>query len=313
VDLALLAARALHFTATVSLSGVVFFCIFVAEPALRPMPQYDAKREAKQFYDRLRLIFWISLILAGISGVAWFFCVVTEISDRPASETFSDDTAWTVLSDTEFGHIWIARLFIGALLAATVWIQSQERKPNWCSLFQALLAAAFVASLAWAGHAAATLGLQGDIHLASDVLHLVAVCAWVGGLLPYAILLKTFQREPAAILATRRFSDLGILAVGTILVTGIVNTWSLVGSVGALFGTEYGRLLMAKMVLFLVMVGVAAVNRLQLSPRLEVDRTTSKLERNSLIEAGLGIIVLFIIGALGTLPPAIHDYAGHVH
>ena len=69
---------------------------------------------------------------------------------------------------------------------------------------------------------------------------------------------------------------------------------------------------MVKVALFLMMLGIATVNRLQLSPRLEVDGTTRKLERNSLIEAGLGVILL-IVGALGTLPPAIHDYAGHMH
>ena len=246
------------------------------------MAQYAAQREVKQFCDRLHLIFWISLILAGISGLAWFFCVVSEISDRPLSEIFSDDIAWTVLSATDFGRIWIARLFIGALLAATVWFQSREVKPNWCSLFQVLLAAAFGASLAGAGHAAATPGIPGDIHLTSDILHIVAVGAWIGGLLPYVLLLKTFRGEPAAIVATQRFSNLGIFAVGTLLVTGVINTWNLVGSVGALFGTGYGRLLMVKVALFLMMLGIATVNRLQLSPRLEVDGTTRKLERNSL-------------------------------
>ena len=123
----------------------------------------------------------------------------------------------------------------------------------------------------------------------------------------------TFRGEPAAIVATQRFSNLGIFAVGTLLVTGVINTWNLVGSVGAFFSTGYGRLLMVKVALFLMMIGIATVNRLQLSPRLEVDGTTRKLERNSLIEAGLGVIVLLIVGALGTLPPAIHDYAGHMH
>ena len=119
MDFTLVAARALHFAATISACGVVFFCIFVAGPAIGSMAEYAVQRDVKQFYDRLHLIFWISLILAGISGLAWFFCVVSEISDRPLSEIFSDDIAWTVLSATDFGRIWIARLFIGALLAAS--------------------------------------------------------------------------------------------------------------------------------------------------------------------------------------------------
>lgn len=313
VGFPLIAARALHFAATISACGTVFFCFFVAEPAIGSKAQYEVQRDVKEFCAWLHLIFWISLVLALISGLAWFSCVASEIGDRPASKIFSDDTAWTVLNDTVFGRIWIARLVIAALLGATVWFQSRDKTQNWSSVSQALLAAGFVASLAWAGHAAATPGLQGNIHLISDILHLVAVSAWVGGLLPYVLLLEAFGREPAAIIATQRFSNLGILAVGTILVTGLVNTCNLVGSVGALVGTGYGRLLLTKIVLFLLMVGFATINRLRLSPRLATDDTTSKLERNSLIEAGLGLIVLFVIGALGTLPPAIHDYAGHMH
>ena len=82
----------------------------------------------------------------------------------------------------------------------------------------------------------------------------------------------------------------------------------------AVAGRADGRVLMVKVALFLMMLEIlATVNRLQLSPRLEVDGTTRKLERNSLIEAGLGVFVLLIVGALGTLPPAIHDCAGHMH
>ena len=197
-------ARRLCVAAWVSQWRVVFFCIFVAAPAIGSMAPYAVQRDVKQFYDRLHLIFWISLILAGISGLAWFFCVVSEISDRPLSEIFSDDIAWTVLSATDFGRIWIARLFIGALLAATVWFQSREVKPNWCSLFQALLAAAFGAKSGGCG----TPPLLW--HPRRYSLNLPIFCT----LLPLVrgsedccptYCWKTFRGEPAAIVATQRF------------------------------------------------------------------------------------------------------------
>src|SRR5262249_32401233 len=68
--------------------------------------------------------------------------------------------------------------------------------------------------------------------------------------------------------ATLRFSTLGLISVGLLIATGIVNGWILAGSVPALIGTDYGRLLLAKVALFLAMVAVAAVNRLRLTPRL---------------------------------------------
>jgi putative copper resistance protein D len=320
VDYGLVVVRALHFAGTVSTSGVLFFCIFIADPLVGLAERHDVALEATDsFYSRLRLVFGISLALALISGFAWFFFVVAEIGDRPVRAVFTDDLTWTVLSDTEFGRVWALRLMIGALLALAVCLQGVGKKPVWLSLGQALLAASFIASLAWAGHAAASPGFQGNVHLASDILHLVAVGAWLGGLLPYLLLLMacrridSLQSQATAITATQRFSNLGILAVGTILVTGFVNTWNMVGNVDALVGTDYGRLLLMKIALFLAMVSVATINRLKLSPRLSVGSNSSNLERNSLIELGLGLVILSIVGALGILSPPMHNFVGHVH
>src|SRR5262249_32736863 len=129
--------------------------------------------------------------------------------------------------------------------------------------------------------------------------------------------------------ATLRFSTLGLISVGLLIATGIVNGWILAGSVPALIGTDYGRLLVAQVALFFAMVAVAAVNRLRLTPRLALAissppggqalahkrgadgapaaRTAlGALARNSLVEATFGLAILVIVGALGTLPPGAH-------
>ena len=110
-------------------------------------------------------------------------------------------------------------------------------------------------------------------------------------------------------LAVLRFSTLGIVSVAVLVATGIVNTWYLAGSVAALTGTDYGRLLLVKVALFAVMVAIAAVNRRVLTPRLVPDHDVAALQRlrnNSLIEAAIGAVILLIVGALGTLPPGLH-------
>ena len=66
-------------------------------------------------------------------------------------------------------------------------------------------------------------------------------------------------------MATRRFSTLGLLSVGTLLATGLVNTWMLAGSLAALLETDYGRLLLPKIALFVAMVAIASINRLRLT------------------------------------------------
>jgi hypothetical protein len=105
---------------------------------------------------------------------------------------------------------------------------------------------------------------------------------------------------------------LGIVSVGTLLATGIVNSWYLVGSVTALVGTSYGQVLLVKVALFFGMVGIAAVNRFRLTPQLASAETAGaalgKLRRNAGIETLGGAAILFLVAMLGTMPPA-----GHAH
>lgn len=89
--------------------------------------------------------------------------------------------------------------------------------------------------------------------------------------------------------------------------------WILVGTFRGLVGTDYGQLLLLKIVVFATMAGFAAVNRLWLTPQLaraakgEADRgALSALTRNSLIEFVLALAIFAIVGVLGTLHPAIH-------
>ncbi|MBV9028271.1 MAG: CopD family protein, partial [Candidatus Eremiobacteraeota bacterium] len=182
-------------------------------------------------------------------------------------------------------------------------------------------AAAFVAALAWAGHGAATEQVPFDaLHLPADILHLLAAGAWLGALLPLVLLLVRARRDgdPEALgvaqMATLRFSTLGLTSVGTLIVTGIVNTWFLSGSVPALLGTLYGQLLLLKIALFAAMIAVAGVNQRRLLPALANIggdaavrlRAIRKVGRNAALEASLGIGVLAIVGIIGILTPGAH-------
>ena len=134
-----------------------------------------------------------------------------------------------------------------------------------------LAAASLAGTLAWAGHGTGGAGLPGSIHLAADFLHLIAAAAWVGGLLPLAMMLTAAGKASSfgvARAASLRFSAYGIAAVGTLLlpVRSILGISRAVSQ--ALTATDYGHLLLVKIALFLVMVALATVNRLRLTPRL---------------------------------------------
>ena len=71
-----------------------------------------------------------------------------------------------------------------------------------------------------------------------------------------------------AVAATRRFSTVGVVCVGALLASGIVNSWNLLGGPRDLVTTDYGRLVLLKIGLFVAMVGIAAANRFHFTPQL---------------------------------------------
>jgi copper resistance protein D len=234
---------------------------------------------------------------------------------------YAHDVLWTVLSQTDFGNDWLVRLILACGLAGVsiAFLSARGTKSAWLKSAAMILAAAFVGSLAWAGHAIGGQGTEGIVHPIADVLHLIAATAWVGALTPLALLLAMTGQDADALAvartATLRFSTLGIVSVATILITGIVNTWYLSGSVDALTETKYGHLLLIKIALFFVMVGVATFNRLRLTPRLleNPDLTVAQsvrrqLGRNAAVEAAMGAAIIAIVAALGTLPPGSHAH-----
>jgi copper resistance protein D len=312
--------RAIHFAATLLAAGVVFFIVFVAAPALRTAP--DDTRVRAALWPKLAFVAWFSLVLALGSGAVWLVLTAASMSGETPTDVFSGGVLWTVLSQTHFGLAWTAR-FIFACIVAASFVPLLSAKPSKYSIDAiALLAvSAFAGALAWAGHAAGGQDVEAIVHPAADILHLVAAAAWVGALLPFVLLLTTVDKDEASVAIARtavlRFSTLGIAAVATLLLTGIVNSWYLVGSVAALTGTYYGQLLLAKLALFVAMVAIAAVNRERLTQRLTrgasmraTERgtfaTISQLRRNAAIEALAGAAVICIVAVLGTEPPASH-------
>jgi putative copper resistance protein D len=307
--------RFLYFAATVSLSGLVIFHAFVGAPALSAGDAATVRPIA----DRLARLAWGSLVLAMLTAAALLAVQTASMGERPLSALWSDDLVATVLLDTDFGHVWLARLTLLVLLAAALCPPYfGVPAPAWRRAIALVLATAFVAALAFAGHAAAGDGTEGVIHETADVLHLIAAAAWVGALLPLAIVLGAAWNDggscalAVARTATLGFSTLGIASVATIVATGIVNTFELTGSWAALFGTGYGRLLLVKVALFLAMLAIAAVNRIRLTPQLVAGGAAAgpalqQLRTNALTEAVIGALILFIVAALGTLPPGRKD------
>lgn len=307
-------ARALHFAATIAVTGAIFFLGFVAEPAFRAARTGGGLLAGTR--RQLAAISWVGLALALISGVAWLLLLSAQMVDLPLAQAWSEGAPATVLSETDFGQAWTIRLVLAGLLAASLpWLATSNPVLSWQrAAVASLLAAALVGTLAWGGHAAAGTGIQGGVHLVADILHLIAA-AWLGALVPLALLLRAATADAdqanlkVASAAVLRFSTLGVVSVGTLVGSGLVNTWVLAGSVPALVGTDYGRLLLIKIALFFIMLLFATVNRFRLTPQLTassdidlVKGALRRLKRNALIEVVLGGMIIVVVSVLGTMP-----------
>jgi putative copper resistance protein D len=302
--------RAIHFAATAVTAGALIFRAVVAEPALRSTPPATTI-----IRSQILLTAWVGLAIAAASGVIWLQLQAASMSGHSFGEAMTSDVLSTVLNETQFGLVSKIRFVLAIILAACL-VYDRVALLRWLALGSAL---GFVASIAWTGHGGSTPGETGEVHLAADALHLCAAASWIGGLVSLVLLLSAARRHQAmawaslAREAAQRFSTLGVVTVAILLLTGIVNAWILVGSFQALLITEYGQLLMLKLVVFASMLVLAAANRFWLTPRLAVSsgieaRLTAlrQLTRNSVIEIALGFTIFAIVGALGTLHPAFH-------
>ncbi|WP_371616781.1 copper resistance protein CopC [Streptomyces sp. NBC_00454] len=120
-----------------------------------------------------------------------------------------------------------------------------------------VVAAGIAATWALAEHAST--GLQPALAMPVDILHLLAVATWLGGLTALLVALhKVPGIERAAI---RRFSTVAFVSVLVLAATGTYQSWRQVGSWSALTGTSYGQLLLVKLGLVGVLVAIASVSR----------------------------------------------------
>jgi len=231
------------------------------------------------------------------------------------SDALRPAAIWSVLSGTDFGP-WIGARVVLAALGVVLAIVARPSRGLWIAL--AVAGAGALSSLAFTGHGASDDGTAGLLHLAADVLHLLAAGVWLGALAVLAMLLAGPDRrqDPSALEALHGglagFSGVGAAVVATLIATGLVNGWFLIGpdGVARLLASAYGLLLLAKLGLFAAMIGLAALNRFVLTPGLgrglgsgSPAQALAALRRSVGLETAAAVAVLALVAVLGTLEP----------
>jgi putative copper resistance protein D len=304
----LIIARTAQIATSILLAGIFTFEFIMLGQTGRPASGDLHELERRLF----RLAVW-SLVAALLSALLWFWLEVASMSGLAFTNAFSARAWRPVLVETQFGRVWQLRVGLIAVafaLVASGLAQDEVRRGLIWVLW--LLSVVLLISLAWISHPAAAsvqpLGLLGD------TLHLCAAGGWIGGLAPLAIFLtrafvsSSLSERAAPVL--QRFSILSLCCVSVLVISGVSNSWLLVGSIHALFTTPYGRLLFLKLTLFGILIGFGARNRFVVKTKLLKTPASSdllpQLRRNVICEACLGLAVVAVVACLGVTSPAQH-------
>jgi copper resistance protein D len=188
-----------------------------------------------------------------------------------------------------------------ALVAAAVAAGTMERRR-----FLALPVLALVILLAQLGSSHAAARLTGRVPLAAaDLAHMAGAAAWIGGMPYFLLALARAGGGNGYRLIGRRFSQISMGAVAILVVGGVAMALVYVGSLDALYGTAYGVMVVAKVLLLLGILSLGAMNY-RLVERLRRDPATPalRLRRFAEVEFGIGLTVLFAAASLTSQPPA---------
>ncbi len=303
------AARAVHYASAMLLFGELVFVIAVARPAWRRVQSGDGDA----VYRRLLAVARWSVIASIVSGVAWLAAQAAVMSGVQVGQAMNRETLGLVLGNTVFGHVWVLRFGLdhcarrracgaAAIGRRSAQIAPGDRRRRRCCR---------VPRLARLGRARGRRSRARRFRPDRCRCRALARRGRVAGRAAGACVFASLAPMRSTRWRRRRgvISNLGMASVCVLVVSGLTNAWYQVGDVPALIGTDYGRLLLAKLGLFAAMLGLAVTNRGVLTPRLAGgDRAALHLlRRNAVLEIAAGIGVVIIVGVLGVTVPAAHQ------
>jgi copper transport protein len=319
-------ARGLEYLAIALAVGGVAFLLLCWLPALGAaagVGEDSRRRAAHAFAKRLRTILWIA---AGIGLIATAAQIVLEGAEAAGVSGFSAITK-TIIEETletRFGTVW-GFAFLAWL--AIVVLAPLVTRGGSLKLASLLIAAPLIYLClcpALSGHGSSQ--SPEVLNFPVNAIHVGAMAVWLGGLgalllvLPSATRSATTPADRGRLLAgpLARFSALALAMVALIMATGLIQAYVYVRHFGDLLSTGYGRAVLAKFLLLLCVMGVAAYNRRSSVPRLEAiaergesPGTPGVLLRRALrAELALLAVVIGVTAALASYAPPVSAQSG---
>ena len=290
-------ARWLEFVALLTVLGALGFRHGVLPPlAARGVPTADAA-------DRARRLGLSVLVLYAAAALVRAYTESAAI--HGAEHALDASELMPMLTSTTWGIGWLFGL-VGAVLVALGWMASKRSITIGTPL--ALTGAlGMVLSPALSGHAAASRHFMFSVVL--DVLHVAGAGVWLGGLLmvmmagiPAMRRLANGNQDAAVSALVNSFHPLALFCAPIVIVAGLGTSWIRLGSLSALLPTTYGRTLLVKIALVVLVAGMGTYNSIRARRRLGAAEGTRHLRLTGAIELVLAALVLAITTILVTTP-----------
>ncbi|MET9265656.1 cytochrome c oxidase assembly protein [Amycolatopsis sp. NPDC004079] len=238
---------------------------------------------------------------AGIAAWVWFAASILSVAftaadsaGKPFGDVLSPDTLLSLISAIEQPKAWLWTALIAILLALGCRLVLSW---GWTAVLF-FLAVAGLVPVAVTGHSAS--GGSHDLATNSLLFHLVAAALWVGGLL--AVLALGWRRGKNLSLAAQRFSKLALVCWVVMAVSGIVNALVRI-NLGDLFTTDYGLLVVAKIVALLLLGVFGQQQRSRGVANLVDGKGGSQLLRLAAVEVLIMFVTIGIASGLARTPP----------
>ena len=203
--------------------------------------------------------------------------------------------------DTTAGSMHFVRFLAAAVLLVGIIRAGQTTSKTLVSPPMLVAAGAYLVSLAYTGHSRSmkwpVLGVP------ADVVHTAATAVWLGGLIVFVFFVLPTLQPSQSIEAFRRFGTAATYAVAAMVVSGIIQTLRLHGSIITLFTQSHGRWLLLKLVLVAAMLKIGDINRRRLLRKLPSDdagvaNRVALLRRASITEIVNGGLVMLVTAVL---------------
>jgi copper transport protein len=237
--------------------------------------------------------------LAGLAVVAWGTAGLGTLA-VVALQWADAGVAIEVVIGTSVGLAGIARLVVVVMTGALALTSLRLRGRR---LRGALLGVAILGSLGMVvdvlnGHAAAA--PNPIVEMAAQWIHVAAVGLWLGGLAALLVALPATTNNLWGA-AVRRYSTWAGVALAAVAISGLLRALQEIGTLDALFGTDAGRLVVAKTALLVGLVALGALNRFVSVPRAAI--SLARLRRVGSTEVVVGAVVIVLSAILVNLAP----------